>query len=161
MRVQLTLFLLLHAYSGAHAGTFIESGYYYKGSGRCLKYEVSDSSLYLIVAKKMFFGCSRIRRKCFSKYLIPSPILEGSTFGRQKQFEFQWNVAFMDIPVFRSFDKDWAMGRDSPAWNTHSMNRLLNSLTETAGYEKGSIAIHTLRRGFDNRVQRECDPRIA
>ena len=38
-RVQLTLFLLLHAYTGARAGTFIESGHY-RGSKRCLTYKV-------------------------------------------------------------------------------------------------------------------------
>ena len=41
-RVQLTLFLLLNAYTGARAGTFIESCHY-KGSKRCLTYKVSTT----------------------------------------------------------------------------------------------------------------------
>ena len=62
IRVQLTLLLLLHAYSGARAGTFLESGHYYKNSGRCLKYKVSDSSFYHNVAEKMnrTYGCTSI-----------------------------------------------------------------------------------------------------
>ena len=42
MRVQMTLYLQIHAYTGARAGTYIEAGYHHKGSGRCLKYKVSD-----------------------------------------------------------------------------------------------------------------------
>lgn len=38
MRAQLTWFLLLHAYTGARAGTFIE-GYFHKGTGKCLTYK--------------------------------------------------------------------------------------------------------------------------
>ena len=51
MRVQLTLYLLLHAYSGARAGTFIEHGNS-KGSGRCLKYKVSISHDLLTYAER-------------------------------------------------------------------------------------------------------------
>lgn len=75
--------------------------------------------------------------------------------GDNKQLEFQWHDAVMDIPVFRSTDKSGSMGINSPAWNTSLMFCSLNSLTETAGYKKGSVTIHTLRRGFGNRVQRK------
>lgn len=42
MRVQSTFYLQMHAYSGTRTSTFIE-GTFYKGSGKCLKYEVSKS----------------------------------------------------------------------------------------------------------------------
>ena len=74
------------------------------------------------------------------------------------QFEFQWNVAVMETPVFRSTDKNGALGIESPAWITTQMYRDLNNLTRLAGYEKGTITVHTLRRGFGNRVERECVP---
>ena len=82
-------------------------------------------------------------------------------FGDNRQLELQWNDAVMDTPVFRWIDKSGSMGLESPAWNTNSMNRSLRSLTEIAGYKKSSVTIHTLRRGFGNRVQRECAPRTA
>lgn len=42
MRVQLTLYLLFNAYSGARAGTFIASEESDRHSGRYLKYKVSN-----------------------------------------------------------------------------------------------------------------------
>ena len=81
--------------------------------------------------------------------------------GDKSHLEFQWNIEVEDIPVFRWMDKDSAMGINSPAWNTSSMFRLLNKVTKIAGYEKGTITVHTLRRSFGNSVQRECAPRPA
>ena len=41
-RIQLTLYLLLHAYTGVRAGAYIESGYK-KGSKQCLTYKVAPA----------------------------------------------------------------------------------------------------------------------
>ena len=77
--------------------------------------------------------------------------------GDKKQFEFQWNDAVMDVPVFRSKGD---LSIHSPAWTTTEMYKVLNRLTNILGYEKSSITIHTLRRSFGNRIDSEYDLQI-
>ena len=45
-RIQMTLYLLMHAYTGARAGEFIESKEY-RGTNRCLTWKVSHKILKL------------------------------------------------------------------------------------------------------------------
>lgn len=64
IRLQLTFYVLVHAYSGARPGTFLE-GKYYRGSGRCLKYKVSNSRkctcLGLKMTRTLGYTCITVR----------------------------------------------------------------------------------------------------
>ena len=55
----------------------------------------------------------------------------------------------MDLPVFRMVDADGATER---AWDCSSMYYQLDKLITTAGYPKGKITIHKIRRGVANLV---------
>lgn len=65
--------------------------------------------------------------------------------GGNKTFQFQWNEGKGDLPVFRTVT---AKGPTSSSWNTSSMYHYLTCVSNAAGYKKGSITIHTLRRGL-------------
>ena len=74
-----------------------------------------------------------------------------------KQFEFQWRDSILDEPVFRYITKGNVT--DEP-WHTGQMYSQLKVLVQAAGYRKGSITIHTLRRGFANAIFSKWESQI-
>lgn len=68
----------------------------------------------------------------------------------EKTFEFKWNVEVLDQPVFRRVG---SKGVTEEAWNCQQMFYQLGNIIECAGYKKGLITIHTVRRGFANAIE--------
>ena len=67
----------------------------------------------------------------------------------QKSFQFEWNADKLDLPVFRVIT---ATGPTSASWTCSSMFHYLDIVTRNAGYQPGSITIHTIRRGAANLI---------
>ncbi|KAK3178123.1 hypothetical protein OEA41_000256 [Lepraria neglecta] len=72
-------------------------------------------------------------------------------------FTFQWQNEVLELPVFR---KAQAHGVTEKAWTCASMFRQLSDIIQKAGYRKGTITIHTIRRGMANVADDKLTPGV-
>ncbi|KAL8939682.1 MAG: hypothetical protein Q9216_003222 [Gyalolechia sp. 2 TL-2023] len=73
----------------------------------------------------------------------------------KKSLQFRWRQDKLDTPIFQEVKQT---GPTSNSWNSSSMFYYLAKATKSAGYKKGAIAIHTLRRGLANVVDPIVSP---
>jgi len=70
----------------------------------------------------------------------------------QGSFQFEWNADVLETPVFRAVKSS---GTTLEPWRCASMFHQLGKVVEAAGYRKGTITVHTIRRGFANVMNSE------
>ena len=67
------------------------------------------------------------------------------------KFMFEWNDKVLDQPVFRLINRHKGVTQD--AWHCDQMFSQLQNVVECAGYQRGDITGHTIRRGFANAIE--------
>ena len=105
-----------------------------------------------------FFLALALADSAFRNVTTVEQFLSVRPYLGSKSMQFQWVQDKLDTPVFKVIKPTRPT---SDSWNGSSMFYYLANVVKTAGYKKGSIAIHTLRRGLANVVDRKVSCSVS